>query len=92
MRARWRMRHGAPRAPAHKGGRDNVIFLAAAAEELPAQLGGMADESTVILPWGSLLSAVLEPGEAAFGGIAATLRPGGELTVLVSAQPRDQPR
>ena len=79
MRARWRMRHVRAGRPTRKGGRDNVIFVAAAAEELPAQLRGMADESTVILPWGSLLLAVLEPGKAAFEGIAATLRPGGEL-------------
>jgi hypothetical protein len=76
--------------PTRKGGRDNVIFVVAAAEELPAQLTGISDESTVILPWGSLLSAVLEPGKAAFEGIAATLRLSGELTVLVSAQPRDR--
>ena len=58
--------------PARKGGRDNVIFVVAAAEELPAQLRGIADDATVILPWGSLLSAVLQPGSAVFEGIAAT--------------------
>jgi len=76
--------------PPRKGGRDNVVFLVAAAEELPGPLGAVADAATVILPWGSLLLAVLNPESCEFAGIMATLKPGGELTVLVSASERDK--
>lgn len=76
--------------PARKGGRENVIFLAVAAEALPSELCDMSDEASVILPWGSLLSAVLQPASTAFAGLVATLKHGGELTILVSAQERDR--
>jgi 16S rRNA (adenine(1408)-N(1))-methyltransferase len=75
--------------PSRKGGMSNVMFLAAGAEALPGALCGMADEATVILPWGSLLVAVLEPESATFAAITRVLKPGGELTILVSAQERD---
>jgi 16S rRNA (adenine(1408)-N(1))-methyltransferase len=76
--------------PTRRGGRDNVIYLVTAAEALPGDLCGIADEVTVILPWGSLLSAVLDPGSATLAGIAQVLRRNGELTMLVSTQPRDR--
>lgn len=76
--------------PSRKGGRANVIFLVAAAQELPGALCGIADELTVILPWGSLLAAVLDPRRDTFAGLVAAVKSGGELTVLVSAQERDQ--
>jgi predicted RNA methylase len=76
--------------PARKGGRENVLFLAAAAEELPGTLAGIADETAVVLPWGSLLTAVLNPEGDTFEGVLATAKACGELTILVSAQERDQ--
>jgi SAM-dependent methyltransferase len=75
--------------PTGRGGRANVIFLVAAADELPGALCGVADEATVVLPWGSLLTAVLDPAGRAFAGILGVLRPRGELTLLISAQERD---
>src|SRR4051794_31066880 len=75
--------------PARRGGLANVVFLAAAVEILPSDLRGLADEATVILPWGSLLAATLQPCGATFAGIASVLKAGGELTVIVSAQQRD---
>jgi 16S rRNA (adenine(1408)-N(1))-methyltransferase len=76
--------------PARRGGHANVVFVAAAAESLPGALRGIADEVTVILPWGSLLEAVLTPGSAAFAGLAAVLKHDGLMTLLVSAHERDQ--
>jgi 16S rRNA (adenine(1408)-N(1))-methyltransferase len=78
----------AARSPA-RGGRANVIFLVVAAETLPDALAGIADELTVILPWGSLLHAVVDPTSHELAGIAACLAPLGLLTVLVSATARD---
>jgi 16S rRNA (adenine(1408)-N(1))-methyltransferase len=41
-----------------KGGLPNALFVQAAAESLPAELDGAADEVHVHFPWGSLLRAV----------------------------------
>jgi 16S rRNA (adenine(1408)-N(1))-methyltransferase len=75
--------------PANKGGHANIVFLAAAAETLPGPLSALADEMTVVLPWGSLLQAVLNPRTDTFARVAAVLKPAGEMTLLVSAQQRD---
>ena len=65
------------------------MFLVAAAEALPGDLCAIADEVTVILPWGSLLSAVFDLGSATLVRIAQVLKHSGEMTILVSAQKRD---
>ena len=76
--------------PSRRGGLGNVIFLVVAAEALPGALCSIADEVTVILPWGSLLAAVLDPASATFRGVAAVLKARGFLTFLVSAEERDK--
>jgi len=75
--------------PTRRGGRHNVVYLAAAAEALPGDLCGIADEVTIILPWGALLAAVLDPGSATVTGIAQVLKHSGEMTLLVSTEKRD---
>jgi 16S rRNA (adenine(1408)-N(1))-methyltransferase len=75
--------------PAGKGGLPNALFVVAAAEALPAELGGRADSVTVTLPWGSLLRAVLEPDPRVVRDIRGLLRPQGRLEVLVSVSERD---
>ena len=72
-----------------RGGLPNTLFVAAAAEEMPGPLAGTADCITMALPWGSLLRAALEPESAAFAGIAATAKPGGEIEILISSTVRD---
>jgi 16S rRNA (adenine(1408)-N(1))-methyltransferase len=46
------------RKPA-KGGQSNVLFVQSAVEELPSELDGIANEVTIIFPWGSLLRAIV---------------------------------
>jgi 16S rRNA (adenine(1408)-N(1))-methyltransferase len=77
--------------PERKGGLPNALFLAAAAEALPEELRGRADELTILFPWGSLLRASLATAGAAAGadGIAALLAPAGRLTALISVDARD---
>ena len=77
--------------PGPKGGLPNAIFLVAAAEQLPADLAGVADEVQVLFPWGSLLRAALALPEAAgaSAGLAGLARPGGLFRVLLSVDPRD---
>ena len=64
-------------APARKGGLPNALFVAAAAESLPAGLHGVATRVTVNLPWGSLLRGALALDDAAAAGIACLAAPGG---------------
>ena len=75
--------------PTRRGGRANIIFLVAAAEALPGVLAGIADEVTVILPWGSLLATAVDPTRPGFGALTACLAAGGQLTMLVSVTERD---
>ena len=72
-----------------RGGVHNAIFLAAAAEELPGPLANTADHITIALPWGSLLRDLLKADEQLVARLKATLRPGGEVELLVSASERD---
>ena len=69
------------RKPA-KGGLPNVMFVQAAAEDLPAELEGVADEVHVHFPWGSLLHAVVS-GESTFlRSVRAICAPGALLEVI----------
>ncbi len=65
------MRRAARRAAANpaRGGLPNLLFVWAAAEQLPAALTGVA-ELHVLMPWGSLLRGLL----GVDGQILATLR------------------
>jgi 16S rRNA (adenine(1408)-N(1))-methyltransferase len=78
----------AHRQPA-RGGVDNLAFVAAAANDLPGDLAGIADEVTVVLPWGSLLQVVLLADEVFLGKLMAVLKPVGRLELLVSVAESD---
>ena len=78
----------AARAPA-KGGRPNLLFLVAAAEQPPVELAGLADLVTVRFPWGSLLRGCLGADVDVATGIAALVRPGGRLELLLAPATRD---
>jgi 16S rRNA (adenine(1408)-N(1))-methyltransferase len=56
----------AHRQPA-RGGVGNLAFVAAAANDLPGDLAGIADEVTVVLPWGSLLQWCCSPTRFSWG-------------------------
>src|SRR5437764_14175151 len=68
------MAHKALRKPA-KGGRPNVVYLRAAAEALPEELFGIADELHVLLPWGRLRAGIVLACEDVVHGLAALCRP-----------------
>jgi len=86
---------------ARKGGLPNACFVVAAAERLPPELRGLADEVTVHFPWGSLLLGMLrqpetpQPWPEADASPIATelvglLQPGGRLEVLIAVHERDR--
>ena len=55
----------------------------APAEDLPAELDGLADEIHVHFPWGSLLRAVAEGSEKVLGNMRRIARQGGWLEVVI---------
>ena len=73
-----------------KGGTPNAIFLVADARALPAPFLGVIDELRIILPWGSLLRAVLSADQQIVTLIADGLRPGGSASIVVSVLPTDE--
>jgi 16S rRNA (adenine(1408)-N(1))-methyltransferase len=50
----------------------------------------VADQLTVVLPWGSLLAAVARPDVPALAGLRALCRPGAALSVVLSVADRDR--
>jgi 16S rRNA (adenine(1408)-N(1))-methyltransferase len=67
------------------------MFVVAAAERLPRELAGRADEVIVLFPWGSLLRGALALPDAkgSATGIVGLVRPGGRVRILLSIDPRD---
>ncbi len=75
----------AARKPA-RGGRPNLLYVHAAVEALPPELGGIADEVYVQLPWGALLEGIVLARPAVLGGIAGLCRPGARLTMTLNGE------
>jgi 16S rRNA (adenine(1408)-N(1))-methyltransferase len=75
----------AARKPA-KGGRTNLVLVRAAAEALPVELAGIADEVYVLLPWGALLEGIVRGRPGVVGGIASLLQPGGRVVVTLNGE------
>jgi len=71
----------AARKPA-KGGLDNALFVQAAAESLPAELGG-ADELHVLMPWGSLLRGALS-ADAVLSSLRSVAAPDARLLLTLN--------
>ncbi len=78
----------AARSP-RKGGLQNVVFLASAAEALDPVLDGAANLVSILFPWGSLLRGALGLETQVTGAVARLVRPGGRVSMLLSVVPRD---
>ena len=66
-----------------KGGQPNLLFVWAAAENLPDSLTNIA-EVRVLMPWGSLLRGILEPDPKLLTDLAIRCRPDASFTVVVN--------
>ena len=73
------------------GGAPNALFLVGDATRPDGLqfLAGCVDDLRVTLPWGSLARAVLDAEPILLDGLAALLRPGGHLRLLLSRTDRD---
>lgn len=78
----------AARSPLH-GGLPNALFVVAAAESLPDELQGFADDVTVHFPWGSLLRGVVQAEPSILDGLLRVTRPGGSISMLLSVTEHD---
>ena len=72
---------------AARAGTFNLLYVRAAVEALPHELDGIADQLTVILPWGSLLAAVTQPSVPALASLRALCQPKAALTVVFGIDP-----
>ena len=75
----------AARKPA-KGGRPNLVLLHTSIENAPQALNGIADELTVLLPWGRLLEGIVTADPAVFGALARLVRAGGVVRVTLNGE------
>jgi predicted RNA methylase len=70
-----------------RGGVDNARFVVASAEQLPAELEGLATLVRVNFPWGSLLRGMLQPDASMLRSLAS-LAPGGRFEIAFSYDPQ----
>jgi 16S rRNA (adenine(1408)-N(1))-methyltransferase len=72
---------------ASRGGVENVAFVVAPVEALPAELDGIADVVRVNFPWGSLLRGLLEAEEATLAALKRIAKRGGGFEAVMSYDP-----
>lgn len=70
-----------------RAGLTNVIYVRASIEDPPAELVGVADRVTAILPWGSLLAAFARPVVPLLENVRRLCAPGAALTVVLGVDP-----
>jgi 16S rRNA (adenine(1408)-N(1))-methyltransferase len=74
-----------------RGGLPNALFVAATAEDPPPELEGLADEVTVLLPWGRLLRGVLLGQADVLESLARIARPGARLRIVLNNEIFEDP-
>ncbi len=67
-----------------RGGLPNVLYVLANAEDLPAELTATADCLTINLPWGSLLSGLVQAEPCLLHSIARAAKPGANLEMVIN--------
>ena len=72
----------AARKPA-KGGAPNLVLVNSAIETVPAALHGVADEVTVLMPWGKLLRGVVLGEDDVLSGLRSVAKAGAPLEVSI---------
>lgn len=70
-----------------RGGADNVLFVVASLQQLPAELTGLAQLIRVNFPWGGLLRGLLKPESEALAAMASLARPGASFEILLCYDP-----
>jgi 16S rRNA (adenine(1408)-N(1))-methyltransferase len=71
-----------------RGGLQNALLGRCALAEAPGELAGLADQLTVLLPWGSLLRAVAGPDRASLRALQLLCKPNARVRVVFGYGPR----
>lgn len=66
-----------------RGGTPNALFVWGAVEQLPPELDGV-DEVHCLMPWGSLLRALIRPEPEVLAAVAARCAPGASFLVTLN--------
>lgn len=72
----------AARKPA-KGGAPNLVLVNSAIETVPAALHGVADDVTVLMPWGKLLRGIVLGEEDVLSGLRSVAKAGAPLEISI---------
>ena len=72
----------AARKPA-KGGAPNLVLVNSAIETVPAALHGVADDVTVLMPWGKLLRGVVLGEQDVLSGLRSVAKAGAPLEISI---------
>ena len=83
------MREASHRAARPRTAIPNARFAVSSVEALPSELDGRFDLVTIHFPWGSLWDAATARDSFYAARLAALVRPGGELRLLLSHAERD---
>ena len=67
-----------------KGGLSNILFVAASAQDPPAELQGTADRLTVYFPWGALLEGVAHPDPPILEGMRRLCKNGASFRFVLT--------
>jgi 16S rRNA (adenine(1408)-N(1))-methyltransferase len=70
---------------------NNTLFVLGSVEYLPCELTGIADEIYILLPWGTLLKAIVEQSDWAVSGINALFKPKGKLEIILGYSLENEP-
>lgn len=65
-----------------KGGVSNVLYIVAAAEDIPRELLNVADKINITLPWGSLLEGIIKGDSLLLGNLLNVARQKAEYEFL----------
>jgi 16S rRNA (adenine(1408)-N(1))-methyltransferase len=74
-----------------RGGLPNVIYVTASIETPPPELVGVADEVSVVLPWGSLMRGIILGGDGVLRGLAGLAKADGTVRIVVNTLIFDDP-
>jgi 16S rRNA (adenine(1408)-N(1))-methyltransferase len=80
----------ASRRALRRGALPNALFVVAAAESLPLELRGFAQEVTIHFPRGSLLRGLIRADPGIVEGLLAVTWLGATVTILLSVTARDR--
>jgi 16S rRNA (adenine(1408)-N(1))-methyltransferase len=69
-----------------RGGVGNVLFVWADVQDPPAELGRVADEVHVLLPWGRLMTGLVLAEADVLAGLVRMARPGAALRIVLNGE------